>query len=423
MNLIFIGTGYVGLVSGVMLASQGANVACLDNDKNKIDRLKQGLLPIYEPGLEEYAASSSNLFFVTNYSEISFVPDAVFISVGTPSLDSGDADLSHVYDASLEAAANTPAETLIVIKSTVPPGTTYALQMLLQERGYSHKVVSNPEFLREGKAIHDFLHPDRIVIGTSDDAAKLKMAEIYIKFQPLLFTDPTTAELIKYASNSFLATKIAFINEMANICEKVGGDVDALSCGMGLDKRIAPDFLKVGPGFGGSCFPKDILALEYLAKKCDEPFRVLSAVIEANAQRVHHIVDKIEARMGALTGKKLAILGLAFKADTDDIRSSPAIDIVKIMIARGAELVAYDPEAIDNSKALDLEMEFADSPTHATIGADAIVILTEWSEFKNLDYKLLGAQMNTKIIFDFRNILDANELKKSGFIIYQLGKK
>ena len=426
MNLIFIGTGYVGLVSGVMLASQGANVICLDNDKNKIDRLKQGKLPIYEPGLEEYATksvASGNLSFLTNYSEIAFKPDAVFITVGTPSLDSGDADLTYVFDASLEAAKNTSPETLIVIKSTVPPGTTHSIQSLLKKNGYNHQVASNPEFLREGKAINDFTHPDRIVIGVTDDASQHKMAQIYSKFQSLLFTDPTTAELIKYASNSFLATKIAFINEMANICEKTGGDIDALSYGMGLDKRIAPDFLKVGPGFGGSCFPKDILALEYLAKKYDEPFHVLSAVIEANEKRRMHIVNKIEAKIGSLKGKKIAILGLAFKADTDDIRSSPAIDIIKIMIARGADLTAYDPEAIENTKSLDLKMHFASSVIEAAANADAAVILTEWPEFKNLDYKMLGKNMNSKIIFDYRNILDANLIKQDGFTVFQLGKK
>ena len=422
MNLIFIGTGYVGLVSGVMLASQGANVVCLDNDKSKIDRLKQGILPIYEPGLEEYA-TSSNVSFVSNYSEIAFIPDAVFISVGTPSLDSGDADLSYVFTASLEAAKNTPETTLVVIKSTVPPGTTHAVEKHLRDHGYNHKLASNPEFLREGKAIDDFLYPDRIVIGITDDESKQKMAKIYAKFQPLLFADPTTSELIKYASNSFLATKIAFINEMANICEKVGGDIDALSYGMGLDKRIAPDFLKVGPGFGGSCFPKDILALEYLAHKYDEPFQVLSAVIDANKKRVHHVVDKIEAKIGALKDKKLAVFGLAFKADTDDIRSSPAIDIVKIMIERGADITAYDPEAMENTKALDLKMKFAKSPIDSTDGADAIVILTEWPEFKELDYQLLGAKMKTRTVFDFRNILNVQDVKKAGFVIYQLGKQ
>ena len=423
MNLIFIGTGYVGLVSGVMLASQGATVVCLDNDRSKIDLLKEGKLPIYEPGLEEHAMQSNNLSFVSSYSEIIFVPDAVFITVGTPSLDSGDADLSYVLDASLGAAKNTPSETLIVIKSTVPPGTTHAVEKHLRDNGYSHKLASNPEFLREGKAIHDFLYPDRIVIGVTDDASKQKMAAIYSKFQPLLFTDPTTAELIKYASNSFLATKIAFVNEIANICEKVGGDVDALSYGMGLDKRIAPDFLKVGPGFGGSCFPKDILALEYLAKKYNEPFHVLSAVIEANEKRRGHIVDKIEAKIGVLNGKRLAILGLAFKADTDDIRSSPAIDIIKIMIARGAVLAAYDPEAMNNSVALGLNMSFVPSAQEATEDADAIVVLTEWPEFRALDYVQLGAKMKSKILFDFRNMLDAGILQKAGFTIYQLGKK
>lgn len=421
MNLIFIGTGYVGLVSGVMLASQGANVVCLDNDMNKISLLKQGELPIYEPGLDEYAQNavqSGHLSFASNYSEITIVPDAVFISVGTPSLQSGDANLTYVFDAALEAAKNTSSETLIIIKSTVPPGTNHSVQKFLKEKGYNHHVASNPEFLREGKAINDFTHPDRIVIGFTEDAAKQKMSEIYKKFQPLLFTDPTTAELIKYASNSFLATKIAFINEMANICEKTGGNVDALSYGMGLDQRIAPDFLKVGPGFGGSCFPKDILALEYLAKKYDEPFHVLSAVIEANEKRRMHIVDKIEAKIGTLKDKKIAIFGLAFKADTDDIRSSPAIDIVKIMIARGANLTAYDPEAIENTKDLGLKMTFANSAIDAAKNADSIVILTEWPEFKTLDYKALGS----KIIFDYRNILDADRIREDNIKIFQLGK-
>jgi len=421
MNLIFIGTGYVGLVSGVMLASQEANVVCLDKDQNKIALLKQGKLPIYEPGLDEYAGQavkSCHLSFAANYSEITMIPDAVFISVGTPSLPSGDADLTYVFDAALEAAKNTQPETLIIIKSTVPPGTTHSVQQFLKNKGYNHHVASNPEFLREGKAINDFTHPDRIVLGFTDESSKQKMSEIYKKFQPLLFTDPTTAELIKYASNSFLATKIAFINEMANICEKTGGNVDALSYGMGLDKRIAPDFLKVGPGFGGSCFPKDILALEFLAKKYDEPFHVLSAVIEANEKRRMHIVDKIEAQIGVLKDKKMAIFGLAFKADTDDIRSSPAIDIVKIMIARGANLIAYDPEAIENTKALGLEMAFANSAIEAAKDADSIVILTEWPEFKTLDYKTLGP----KIIFDYRNILDAEMIRKDDIKIFQLGK-
>ena len=423
MNLIFVGTGYVGLVSGVMLATCGANVVCLDNDTSKIAKLKQGLLPIYEPGLEEHITKKNSLSFVSNYSEISFIPDAVFITVGTPSLSSGDADLSYVFAASLEAASNIPDTALIIIKSTVPPGTTNAVEKHLRDKGYQHKLASNPEFLREGKAIHDFLHPDRIVIGVTDDIAKQKIAQIYAQFQPLLFTDPTTAELIKYASNSFLATKIAFINEMANICEKVGGDVDALSKGMGLDKRIAPDFLKVGPGFGGSCFPKDILALEYLAKKYNEPIHVLSAVIEANEKRRKHIVDKIEAKIGSLKDKKLAILGLAFKADTDDIRSCPAIDIIKIMIMRGAYITAHDPAAIKNTETLGLNISFATSVSNAVKHADAIVILTEWPEFKLLDYRMLGSSMKSKIIFDFRNILNPNELKEAGFIIYQLGKK
>ena len=425
MNLIFIGTGYVGLVSGVMLASQGANVVCFDNDQNKIKRLKHGKLPLYEPGLEEYVIQSiatGNLSFATNYSEVEIAPDAVFITVGTPSLASGDADLTYVLDASLEAAKNTTPNTLIIIKSTVPPGTTNSIESLLRKNGYNHKVVSNPEFLREGKAINDFTHPDRIVIGVTDKISRQKMSQIYAKFQSILFTNPTTAELIKYASNSFLATKIAFINEMANLCEKTGGDIDALSHGMGLDTRIAPDFLKVGPGFGGSCFPKDILALEYLAKKYDEPFHVLSAVIEANEKRRGHIVDKIEAKIGSLHNKKIAVLGLAFKAETDDIRSSPAIDIAKIMIARGAALTAYDPAATENTKALGLEMNFANSAYEAARDADAAVILTEWPEFTQLNYKALVSNMKVQMIFDYRNILDADMIRESGIMLFQLGK-
>jgi UDPglucose 6-dehydrogenase len=426
MHLLFVGSGYVGLVSGVMLASTGLRVTCIDSDKNKIELLRNGKLPIYEPGLEEYVSSSQkngNLDFISDYSELQSVPYAVFITVGTPSLESGDADLSCVYDASLLAAKNLPETTLIVIKSTVPPGTTSAVQNFLKAKGYSHQLVSNPEFLREGKAIADFMNPDRVVIGLWDEKSREVIQKIYKDFSPLFFTDPTTAELIKYASNSFLATKIAFINEMANICEKTGGDVDALAIAMGMDKRIAPDFLKVGPGFGGSCFPKDILALEFLARKCGEPFHVLSAVIEANEKRRGHIVDKIEAQMGGIKGKAIGVLGLAFKADTDDIRSSPAIDIVNLLIARGANVKAYDPEAMDNTKQLGIRLDFAINAEDVFSVSDAVVILTEWKEFKELDYKALGAKMKEKIIFDFRNILDRDLLEKQGFKIFQLGKK
>ena len=425
MNLLVIGTGYVGLVSGVMLASLGMRVTCLDKDKTKIASLKNGEIPIYEPGLEKEvisAISRGNLSFANDYSDIKDPPDAVFITVGTPPLDSGDADLSYVFDASLEAAKNIPYDSLIIIKSTVPPGTTNLVAQKIEEAGYEHKVASNPEFLREGKAIYDFMNPDRIVVGINDDISKQIIAKIYSHFKSFVWTDPTTAELIKYASNSFLATKIAFINELSNICEKTGGDIDALSYGMGLDKRIGPDFLKVSPGFGGSCFPKDILALEHLAQKYNEPFYVLSAVIEANKKRVVNIVDKISTKIGSLQGKKIAILGLTFKADTDDIRSSPAIDIVKILINKGAIISAYDPAGMANAKDLGLNVDFADSVTSAAFGVDAILILTEWSEFKDLDYALLSTKMGSKIIFDYRNILDIEHVKKEGFTIYQLGK-
>lgn len=426
MNLIFVGSGYVGLVSGIMLASLGINVTCIDNDQEKINLLKQGKLPLYEPGLDQYmlnAVERGYLSFANNYSEVTMVPDAVFITVGTPSLSSGDADLSYVIQTSFEAAQNTPSSTLIVIKSTVPPGTTEVIQSQLLEKSYSHNVISNPEFLREGRAIKDFIEPDRIVIGITNPQSQKKMEEIYKNFEPLLFTDPTTAELIKYASNSFLATKIAFINEMANICEKTGGDVDALAYGIGLDKRIGKDFLKVGPGFGGSCFPKDILALEYLAKKHNEHFHVLSAVIEANEKRKKHIVQKIEARLGVLKDKKISVLGLTFKAETDDIRSSPAIDIINLLLAEDAKIIAFDPEGMENARSLGLNIDFADSVITSAKDADCILILTEWPEFKNLDYNVLADNMKSKIIFDYRNILDISKAKAEGFQVFQLGKR
>ncbi len=427
MKLIFIGSGYVGLVSGVMFASIGHDVCCIDNDKSKIDSLKSGKVPIYEPGLEEYlskAVSDKKLTFAYDYSGVGYVPDAVFITVGTPQLETGEANLSYVKEAVLEAARNTAPETIIVVKSTVPPGTSDMLVEMLREQGFAHKIASNPEFLKEGAAIKDFMEPDRIVIGV--EHAKAKMEKIYSYFHDngykILFTDSITAEMIKYASNSFLATKIAFINEMANLCEKTGADVDLLAEGMGLDRRIGRGFLKTGPGFGGSCFPKDILALEYLASHHAQPCYVLSAVIESNQKRKHDMVSKISKALGGVSGKNIAVLGLTFKAGTDDVRSSPAMDIAKLLAEEGAIILAYDPAGAENAKE-QLDIGFADSCLDASKDASAIVILTEWQEFKDLDYALMGAQMKEKIIFDYRNILDAKACRGAGFKLYQLGKR
>lgn len=461
MKLIFVGTGYVGLVSGAMLAYLGHEVCCMDRDKRRIENLKNGKMPIYEPGLNDIVNSlhkSKKLSFINSYSQELYFADAVFITVGTPSLPSGEANLEYVKHAAMEAAKNTCNDTLIIIKSTIIPGTTKMIEDMLRKAGFSHMVACNPEFLREGSAIKDFVHPDRIVVGNI--AAKTLIEKIYVTFltssmqkqcsitgdvachtkvgvDPYLssgygkedghklqifFTDTTTAELIKYASNSLLATKIAFINEMSNLCEQVGGDIDALSLGIGLDKRIGKDFLKVGPGFGGSCFPKDILALEQFAKIYKAPCYILSAVIESNINRKYDIVVKITEKLGNLEGKKLVILGLTFKAGTDDIRSSAAIDIIKLLLEKGCNIFAYDPCGMDHTKSLRLDIELADNYIDASKDADAIVILTEWPEFQNLDYVGLSKQMKQKIIFDYRNILNENSIDKS-FTLYQLGKK
>jgi UDPglucose 6-dehydrogenase len=428
MNIIFIGSGYVGLVSGTMLAYLGHKIVCIDSDETKIKALQNHELPIYEPELDEYFRSTllnGTLSFATDYKSIKIAPDAIFITVGTPSMPNGEADLQYVINATLEAASNTAPDTAIVIKSTVPPGTTRMLEALVREKGYKHEIISNPEFLREGNAIKDFISPDRIVIGTENERSIDLMEKIYDHFiqnnHNILFTSQTSAELAKYASNAFLATKIAFINEMANLCEKTGADVDLVATALGMDPRIGRDFLKTGPGFGGSCFPKDILALEYLAKVHEEPCYVLSAVIQSNKKRSKDIVFKIKMVLGDLHDKMIAVFGLTFKAGTDDVRSSPAIDIVKLLAEEGAYICAYDPEGMKNASAF-LNIDMANSYKAAAHNSDAIVILTEWPEFTKMDYAELSCNVREKIIFDYRNILNPAEVRKAGFKIYQLGK-
>lgn len=427
MRIVFVGSGYVGLVSGAMLAHLGHFVWCIDKDQQKIDNLHKSIIPIYEPDLERYVSDSTksgNLRFSTKFEEESC--DAVFIAVGTPSLDSGAADLSQIYNAILEVADYYSSDTLIVIKSTVPPGTCKELQQLLNEKGYGHSVVSNPEFLREGNAIYDFLNPDRIVFGYNNDRDLEILHKIYKplfdKGYPSVSTNTNTSEMIKYSSNAFLATKIAFINEMANLCESIGADVETLSEGIGLDHRIGKAFLKAGPGFGGSCFPKDIMALSHIAKinKCE--FNVLNAVIYANQIRRQHMVDKIKRVLGDLSNKQICVLGITFKAGTDDIRSSPAVDIVKILSELGVKIFVYDPEGSANASRVLPTINFVDSPYEAAIDADCVVVLTEWEEFTKINFQKLYNVLKNPIIFDFRNIISSNHVKEIGFEYYGIGR-
>jgi len=429
MNLTFIGTGYVGLVSGVMMSHIGHNVTCLDTDTFKITQLKEGILPIYEPTLDQYLLTNlqeKRLKFVDHYDGDLHHADAIFITLGTPSLPSGEADLRYIFAAIDNVCKFVNKDCILVIKSTVPPGTANQLLNYLSNKNLRFNIASNPEFLREGCAVNDFLNPDRIVIGTNNEKATNILREIYKPIIsnniPLVSCDLVTSELIKYASNAFLATKIAFINEMANLCEKINANVEQLSFGIGLDHRIGAEFLKAGPGFGGSCFPKDILALSMIAKNHQSDCKLVDAVISANKQRPQYLVDRIANILGIVQGKAIAVLGLTFKAGTDDVRSSPAIEIIKLLQAKGANVIAFDPVGMNNS-AKDLKnIKYADSISEACKDADAIVITTEWMEFKTLDFTNIVAPLKLPIIIDLRNILDSNKLKQKGFKYYSIGQ-
>ncbi|MDF2964958.1 MAG: udg [Rickettsiaceae bacterium] len=432
MKISFIGAGYVGLVSGSIFADLGHEVTCIDYDQEKIKKLEMGETPIFEPGLEEILKKNllnKNLKFSQNIDSTIKQQDAIFIAVGTPSAVDGSADLSFVYAAIDNLCEFIHEHQIIVIKSTVPPGTAKNIQEYLIRKNLKNQIVSNPEFLREGQAIDDFINPDRIVIGTSSESSALVMRAIY---KPLLDkgvriveTDTTSAELIKYASNSFLALKIGFINEMANLCEDIGGNIEDLAYGMGLDKRIGSRHLKAGPGFGGSCFPKDILAIAYLAKHLNEPCGIIEAVIASNEKRKHLMVEKIIRALrgdlnnrttgGNLQDKTIAVLGLTFKANTDDVRSSPAIEIVKLLVERKAHIKAYDPEGMENAKEILSGVNYASSIRDAANGADCVLILTEWAEFAEFDYSTLYDVLKEKLIIDLRNILNKQKIEQQGF--------
>ena len=435
MKIAMVGSGYVGLVSGACFADFGHEVVCIDKDQSKIDRLHDGIMPIYEPGLADLVGTNvqaGRLSFTTSLAEGIRGADAIFIAVGTPSRrGDGHADLSFVYAVAEEIGANLVNDAVVVTKSTVPVGTGDEVERILKDSGTSHRisVVSNPEFLREGAAIGDFKRPDRIVIGAEDDFGRDVMSEVYrplfLNQSPILFTGRRTSELIKYAANAFLATKITFINEMADLCEKVGADVQDVSRGIGMDNRIGPKFLHAGPGYGGSCFPKDTLALLKTAEDYDSPTRIVEAVVKVNDARKRAMGRKVLEAIGGIEqarGKKVAMLGLTFKPNTDDMRDSPAIAVAQTLTDAGVEVAAYDPEGMELAKPLMPEVTMVDDPYVAIEGADAVAIVTEWDAFRALDFDRIKGLANAPILIDLRNIYRPEDMRGLGFEYLSIGR-
>jgi UDPglucose 6-dehydrogenase len=433
MRIAMIGMGYVGLVSGACIADFGHQVTCVDKDGTKISALNAGEIPIYEPGLAELVRSNveqGRLTFSMALNEAVAEADAVFIAVGTPSRrGDGHADLSYVYKAAREIAAALRGFTVVVTKSTVPVGTGDEVERIIRELrpGNDVAVVSNPEFLREGAAIHDFKHPDRIVVGTDDERARKIVGEIYrplyLNQAPMLFTERRTAELMKYAANAFLATKITFINEVADLCERVGADVQEVARGIGLDNRIGPKFLHAGPGFGGSCFPKDVRALIKTAQDHDVPMRILEAVETVNETRKRAMARKVSAAFaGVLRGKTVAVLGLTFKPNTDDMREAPSIPLITALQDMGAKVRAYDPVGMEQAGQVLTEVAYCRGPYDCVEGADAVVIVTEWEQFRALDLGRVSDLMACPVIVDLRNVYRPEDMKKHGFAYSCVGR-
>ena len=429
-KICVVGTGYVGLVTGTCFADLGNQVTCLDVDHERIDKLNHGEMPIYEPGLEQLVSQnvrSGRLFFATDYQEALKEAEYAFIAVGTPSGNDGEADLQYVR-AAAEAIANTVDWPIVVInKSTVPVGTGDWVAEVIQQRRGDHplefSVVSNPEFLREGSAISDFMNPDRVVLGSLQKEAAQKVANLY---QPLrctiMITDLRTAEMIKYASNAFLATRISFINEIANMCEALGADVNEVARGMGYDKRIGPSFLDAGLGWGGSCFPKDVKALEHMAVLHGTQPQLLQAVMEINRNQRRRAVMKLRKALGSLNDKTIGVLGLAFKPNTDDIRESPALEIIHLLQNEGAHIKAYDPQAMENAARVVQKVELCDNPYQVAENADGLLLATHWNEFKQLDFARIYQIMKHPILLDGRNLWDAEQLKSLGFKYMGVGR-
>jgi len=429
MKIGIIGSGYVGLVTGTCFAHLGNEVICIDNDVKKIDMLEKGQIPIYEPGLKEMIRKNvkeKRLTFSSSIAQAVKHAEVLFICVNTPPKESGEADLSFVEHVCQDIARYMTSYRLIVEKSTVPVQTGEWIQKTIKENrkaGVAFDVASNPEFLREGSAIHDFLNPDRVVLGVSSPKAEKTLRKLYEPLKaPILITDIKSAELIKHASNSFLATKISFINAVSRICDIVGADIEQVAQGMGLDPRIGASFLKAGIGFGGFCFPKDLSAFLRMSEKAGVRFGLLNEVLTINEEQKHYFVQRIENHLWNLKGKTIGVLGLAFKPDTDDMRFAPSIPIIESLQGEGVKIRAYDPQAAIKAKAFLKAVTYSRTPYEAARNADALVVLTEWGEFTNLDFKRIKKLMRHPVIFDGRNMFDGGELKKLGFRYYGVGK-
>jgi len=433
MRVAMIGTGYVGLVSGACFSEFGTEVVCVDKDAGKIERLLEGVMPIYEPGLDTLVSknvAAGRLSFTTDLKAAVTGADAVFIAVGTPTTEGdGHADLSYVYAAAAEIAEAIDEYTVIVTKSTVPVGTGREVQRIVGEIISADKfdVASNPEFLREGSAIEDFMRPDRVVIGTDSDKAAEVLRQLYrplfLMETPILYTKIETSELIKYAANTFLAAKITFINEVANLCEKVGANVQEVARGIGLDGRIGGKFLHAGPGYGGSCFPKDTLALVQTARDHDAPLHIIEAVVKVNEDRKRQMADKIVAACGgSVDGKTIAVLGLTFKPNTDDMRDSPSLAIVPALQEVGAKIRAFDPQGMTEAAEMMPGIMFCGDAYETMEGADALAIVTEWNEFRLLDLERVKGLLSVPLIVDLRNIYKPDEIIKAGFDYFSVGR-
>jgi UDPglucose 6-dehydrogenase len=430
VNVSIVGSGYVGLVTGACLSELGNTVLCVDNDAAKIANLKKGIIPIYEPGLEELISinvKNKRLSFTSNIKEAVGHSEIIFIAVGTPSLQNGEADLTYIENVARNIAENMNAYRVIVEKSTVPVETgrwvKHTIETYVKSK-IKFDVASNPEFLREGQAINDFMHPDRIVIGVESKQAKDILVNLYKPLNaPLVVTDIKSAELIKHASNSYLATKISFINAVSRICDKVGADIEEVARGMGLDKRIGPSFLNAGIGYGGSCFPKDLDAFITISEKLGYDFELLKAVKEVNNQQKAVFLNKLKESLWIIKEKTIGVLGLSFKPDTDDIRNAPSIDILHMLQAEGAHLKVYDPQAMGKSKDILEKVKFCKNPYEACTGAECLIILTEWDEFKALDFSRIKTLLKRPLIVDGRNIYEPEAMKKSGFTYISIGRK
>ncbi|MBT8149979.1 MAG: UDP-glucose/GDP-mannose dehydrogenase family protein [Gammaproteobacteria bacterium] len=433
MKVVMIGAGYVGLVSGACFAEFGATVTCVDVIEEKIDALQRGVMPIYEPGLDQLVeknVEAGRLNFSTALASEVPSADIIFIAVGTPTRrGDGHADLTYVYEAAKAIAEHLDGYTVVVNKSTVPVGTAAQVARIISEANPSvdFSVASNPEFLREGAAIGDFMRPDRVVLGVEDERAERVLRDLYRPINlieaPILVTNWESAELTKYAANAFLATKISFINEIANLCEAVGADVHAVAKGMGLDGRIGKKFLHPGPGYGGSCFPKDTLALIRIAQENETPSRIVESVVEVNAAQKARMVKKIRGVLGEVSGKKIAVLGLTFKPETDDMRDSPALSIIPPLLDKGATVVAHDPQGAEEAaKELPVTVVYVDDIYAAVEQADAVVLMTEWNEYRNLDLPRIKKVMRGNAFIDLRNVYERSSLEQLGFTYAAVGR-